>query len=71
MSPFTKSVLDAVNNDSGGTAEALRERHGRTETITKWDRSLRKLAKQYLISRKCVTVYVGLNIQIDIYVKKI
>lgn len=48
---FTQSVLDAVLNDPGGTAEAIRERHGNTRTVLSWERALDRLAAAQRIYR--------------------
>ncbi len=70
MSPFLQSVLDAVNSDPGGTAEAIRERNGKTETLTRWVKALRLLKSRYLIEERWMTLYVGLNAKVLVYSKK-
>jgi hypothetical protein len=70
MTPFLQSVLDAVNNDPGGTAEAIRERHGHTETVTRWAKALRLLKTRYLIEERHMKLHVGLNASVLVYSKK-
>jgi len=70
VTPFLQSVLDAVNNDPGGTAEAIRERHGKTETVTRWAKALRLLKTRYLIEERWATPYIGLSARHLVYFKK-